>query len=85
MNVKLCVSNIPKYMTQGEIPALFIQVGDVIEADLITDRKNGETKGFAFVTMNSRSGAEKVIHMFNKYTLNEQKIKVKMAKPSFQL
>jgi len=85
MNVKLYVSNLPKSITLGELNDLFVQAGDVIEADLITDQKNGEPKGFAFITMNSRSGAEKAIHMFNKYTLNDQKIKVNMAKPSFQL
>ena len=85
MNVKLYVGNLPKSMTQGELSALFDQAGNVIEIDLITDRKNGESKGFAFITMNTRSEAERAIHMFNKYSLNEQMIKVNMAKPSFQL
>jgi RNA recognition motif-containing protein len=85
MNVKLYVSNLPKSMTQQELTALFNQAGDVIMADLITDRKNGESKGFAFVTMSSRSEAEKAIHMFNTYSLNKQEIKVNMAKSSFQL
>ena len=54
-------------------------------ADLITDRKNGESKGFAFVTMSTRSEAERAIHMFNTISLSEQQIKVIMAKSSFQL
>ena len=85
MYVKLYVGNLPKSMTQGELTTLFNQAGEVIVAGLITDRNNGESKGFAFVTMSSRSDAEKAIHIFNKYSLNEQKIKVNMAKPSFQL
>ena len=85
MNAKLYVGNLPKSMTQGELTALFNQAGEVIIIDLITDRKNGESKGFAFVTMNTRGEAERAVHMFNKTSLNEQKIKVNMAKPSFQL
>ena len=85
MNIKLYVGNLPKSVTQQELTALFNQAGDVIVADLITDRKNGESKGFAFVTMSTRSEAEKAIHMFNTISLNEQQIKVNMAKSSFRL
>jgi RNA recognition motif-containing protein len=85
MNVKLYVGNLPKSMTRQELTALFDQAGEVIMADLITDRKNGESKGFAFVTMSTRSEAERAIHMFNTYAWNEQKIQVSMAKSSFQL
>jgi len=72
-------------MTPGELTTLFNQAGEVIITDLITDRSNGESKGFAFVTMRSRSDAERAIHMFNAYSWNEQQIKVNMAQPSFQL
>ena len=85
MNIKLYVGNLPNSMTQGELATLFNQAGEVIVADLITDRKNGESKGFAFVTMSTCSEAEKAIHMFNTISLNEQQIKVNMAKPSFRL
>jgi RNA recognition motif-containing protein len=85
MNVKLYVGNLPKSTTREELGILFAQAGDVIVTDLITDRNNGESKGFAFVTMRTRSEAEKAIHMFNTYSLNEQEIKVNMAKPSLRL
>ena len=85
MNVKLYVGNLPKSMTQLELAALFNQAGEVIVADLIADRKNGESKGFAFVTMSTRSEAERAIHMFNTCSLNEQQIKVNMAQTSVQL
>jgi len=84
MSVKLYVGNLPKSITQPELTTLFNQAGDVIVADLITDRISGESKGFAFVTMSSQSEAEKAIHLFNLYPLNEQAIKVNIAKPSFQ-
>jgi RNA recognition motif-containing protein len=81
MNVKLYVGNLPKSITQQELIALFSQAGEVTMTDLITDRNSGEVKGFAFVTMSTQSEAEKAIHMFNAYSLNERELKVDMAKP----
>ena len=85
MNVKLYVGNLSKSTTREDLGSLFAQAGDVVVTDLITDRNNGESKGFAFVTMSTCSEAEKAIHMFNTISLNEQQIKVNMAKPSFRL
>jgi RNA recognition motif-containing protein len=85
LNVKVYVGNLPKSVTQGELNAMFSQAGEVTSIDLITDRNSGEVKGFAFVTMGSQSGAEKAIHMFNAYSVSEQKIKVGMAKKPFHL
>ena len=85
MNVKLYVGNLSKSITQQELTALFSQAGDVATTDLIRDRKSGEVKGFAFVTMRTQSDAEKAIYMFNSFSLNEQKLKVNMAKSAHRL
>lgn len=81
MNVKLYVGNLPNSTTREELSTLFAQAGEVTLADIITDRNSGESKGFAFVTMSTQSEAEKAIHMFNAYSLNERELKVDMAKP----
>ena len=81
MSEKLYVGNLPKSTTQEELSALFTQAGEVTSTDIITDRNSGESKGFAFVTMSTQSEAEKAIHMFNAYSLNERELKVDMAKP----
>jgi RNA recognition motif-containing protein len=81
MNVKLYVGNLPKSTTQQELSILFAQAGEVTVTDIIKDRNSGESKGFAFVTMSTQSEAEKAIHLFNAYSLNEQELKVDMAKP----
>ena len=81
MSEKLYVGNLPKSTTQEELSALFTQAGEVASTDIITDRNSGESKGFAFVTMSTQSEAEKAIHMFNAYSLNERELKVDMAKP----
>ncbi len=81
MNVKLYVGNLPKSTTQEELSTLFTQAGEVTTTDIIKDRNSGESKGFAFVTMSTQSEAEKAIHLFNAYSLNERELKVDMAKP----
>jgi RNA recognition motif-containing protein len=81
MNTKIFVGNLPKATTQEELSTLFAQAGEVAETDIITDRKSGEPKGFAFVTMSTQSEAEKAIEMFNAYSLNERELKVDWAKP----
>ncbi len=81
MNTKVFVGNLPKATTQEELSTLFAQAGEVAETDIITDRRSGESKGFAFVTMSTQSEAEKAIEMFNAYSLNERELKVDWAKP----
>ena len=81
MNEKVYVGNLPKSTTQEELSSLFAQAGEVTATDIITDRRSGESKGFAFVTMSNESEAEKAIQMFNAYSLNELELKVDKAKP----
>lgn len=81
MSVKLYVGNLPRATTQEELSILFAQAGEVALTDIIMDRNSGESRGFAFVTMSTQSEAEKAIHMFNAYSLNEQELRVDIAKP----
>ena len=81
MEAKLYVGNLSKSTTQEELNTLFAQAGNVIVAELIKERKSGESKGFAFVTMSEQSEAEKAISMFNTYSLSDHALKVSMAKP----
>lgn len=85
MNVRLYVGNLQKSTTKEELSTLFAQAGNVDLIDIITDRNSGASRGFAFVTMNSQGEAEKAIQMFNAYSLNEQELKVDMAKPKQNL
>jgi RNA recognition motif-containing protein len=84
MEAKLHVGNLAKSTTQEELNTLFAQAGNVIAAELIKERKSGESKGFAFVTMSEQSEAEKAISMFNTYSLSDHALKVSMAKPREQ-
>ena len=81
MEIKLHVGNLPKSTTQEELNELFTQAGKVTAAEVIKDRKSGESKGYAFVTMSEQSEAEKAVNMFNMYPLGGRTLKVDLAKP----
>jgi RNA recognition motif-containing protein len=84
MEAKLHVGNLSKSTTQEELNALFAQAGEVTAADIIKDRKSGESRGFAFVTMSAQSEADKAVSMFNSYSFSDHALKVSLAKPREQ-
>jgi RNA recognition motif-containing protein len=84
MDTKLYVGNLAKSTSLEDLNTLFAQAGQVLFVDMIKDRKSGEGKGFAFVTMSAQSEADKAISMFNTYLLGEQELKVDRAKPKVQ-
>ena len=77
----LYVGNLSKSTTPEELNILFAQAGDVTASEVIKDRKSGESKGFAFITMSALSEADKAISMFNAYSLSDHELKVSLAKP----
>ena len=80
MEAKLHVGNLSKSTTQEELNALFTQAGEVTAAEVIKDRKSGESKGFAFLTMSEQGEADQAISMFDSYSLSDHAIKVSMAR-----
>ena len=63
MNTKLYVgeSFLRHSVTENDLQDLFSQHGPVSEVNLITDRMNGRSRGFAFVTMSTPEGAQAAI------------------------
>ena len=84
MEAKIYVGNLSKSTTDEELNALFAQAGEVTATEVIKDRKSGESKGFAFITMSAQSEADKAVSMFNAYSLGDNALKVSMAKPREQ-
>jgi RNA recognition motif-containing protein len=81
MDTRIYVGNLNKSTTQDEINTLFTQAGAVTSVDLVKDKVSGMSKGFAFVSMPEQAEAEKAISMFNAYSLDENELKVNVAKP----
>jgi RNA recognition motif-containing protein len=81
MEKKLYVGNMSYETTESELRTMFSEAGTVEAVDVITDRDTGRPKGFAFITMNSQSEAEKAISLFNGKMINNRELTVNMARP----
>lgn len=79
--MKLYVGNLAFSTTEGDLSALFSQVGNIQSLKLMTDRDTGQSRGFAFVELADRSEGESAISQFNGHMLNGRAIKVNEAKP----
>ena len=81
MNKKLYVGNLSYETTEDELQKLFMEVGPVVSATLITDRASGRSKGFGFVEMETEQAAQEAIERLNNYELNQRTITVSEARP----
>ena len=81
MEAKLYVGNLSSTTTEDDLRTLFAQAGQVASVDLVKDRETGNSKGFAFVEMNTRAEAQKAISLLNGFNLKERQLKVNPAKP----
>jgi RNA recognition motif-containing protein len=81
MGTKLYVGNLPFAVTSQELSDLFAQAGEVVSANVITDRFSGQSRGFGFVEMTTDEGAQAAIQRFNDYQMKGRSLKVNEAKP----
>ena len=81
MNKKLYVGNLSYETTEDELQKLFVEVGPVVSATIITDRDSGRSKGFGFVEMETEQAAKEAIERLNNYELNQRTITVSEARP----
>ena len=81
MNNKLFVGSISWDTTEDSLKAFFEQIGEVVEAKIITDRATGRSKGFGFVTMATEEDASKAASELNDQDLDGRAIKVDIARP----
>ena len=79
MNSKLYVGNLSSLVTEDDLRNCFIQAETVTSIDLIRDRHNGNSKGYAFVEMSTQSEAQQAAFMFNGRILGDHELRVKMA------
>ena len=75
------VGNLSFQTTQDELNSIFSQYGAVERVNVVTDRATGQSRGFAFVEMNSRSEAEAAISALNGSDLHGRTLNVNEARP----
>ncbi|XP_040963395.1 serine/arginine-rich splicing factor SR45a isoform X2 [Gossypium hirsutum] len=78
----LYVTGLSTRVTAVDLEKYFSNEGKVLECHLVTDPHTKESRGFAFVTMETVEGAERCIKYLNRSVLEGRLITVEKAKRS---
>ena len=78
---KLYVGNLAYTTTGDELKEYFGQIGEVVEAVVISDKMSGRSKGFGFVTMADDETADKAVKELDGKDFGGRPIKVNIARP----
>jgi len=79
MSKKLYVGNLPFSTTADDLREAFGNFGEVTQAQVVSDRETGRSRGFAFVEMGD--GAEEAIANLNGAQFQGRTLTVNEAKP----
>ena len=81
MNTKLFVGNLSFETTENDLQDMLAPHGTVIEVNLMMDRFSGRSRGFAFVTMESKEAADAATQALNGKSINGRDLTVNEARP----
>jgi RNA recognition motif-containing protein len=81
MGKKLYVGNMSYSVDSSSLQELFSQFGNVVSAEVISDRDTGRSKGFGFVEMSSDEEAQNAINGLNGQQHDGRSLTVNEAKP----
>ena len=79
--MKIYVGNMPYSVTSEELAKLFEEYGRVQDAQVITDRETGRSKGFGFIDMPDNAEADEAIKALNATQLKGRQLTVNQARP----
>ena len=79
--VRLFVGNLPYTASPTDLEKIFSQAGKVNSVSIVTDRATGQSKGFAFIDMNSKEEATAAIQQFDGKEALGRLLKVNEARP----
>jgi RNA recognition motif-containing protein len=79
--MNIYVGNLDYRVNENDLTEVFEEYGKVDSSMIITDKFNGRSKGFGFVTMEDRNEAKKAIDNLDGSTFENRKIVVNEAKP----
>jgi RNA recognition motif-containing protein len=81
MNLKLYVGNLAFSTEENAIQDLFAEAGPVQSVSLVRDRATGQSRGFAFVEMETEDGARTAIDRFHEREFEGRRLTVNEARP----
>lgn len=79
--MKIYVGNLSYSATEEDLTELFSPFGNVVSAKIIKDNYTGESKGFAFIEMESQEEGENAIKELNGKELKNRALNVSVARP----
>ena len=79
--MKIFCGNLSPRVTQDALRQLFETFGQVASAEIIKDKFSGESKGFGFVEMPSKSEAQAAMSGLNGRDLEGKSLTVNEARP----
>jgi RNA recognition motif-containing protein len=80
-NNKLFVGNLSYDLDDAALEKAFSQVGQVVSATIIMDKRTNRSKGFGFVEMSSAAEAEEAIKTLNGQEVGGRAMSVSEARP----
>ena len=81
MSTKLFVGNLSFNATENQLQEMFGAHGNVVGVDVILDKFSGRPRGFAFVTMETKEGADAAVQALNGKDLDGRALTVNEARP----
>ena len=79
--MNIYVGNLSRELTEDELRQAFEAFGQVTSVNIIKDRYSGESRGFGFVEMATKSEAQAAINELNGKSLGERTLSVSEARP----
>ena len=79
--MNIYVGNLSREVAEDELRQAFEAFGQVTSVNIIKDRYSGESRGFGFVEMATKSEAQAAINELNGKSLGERTLSVSEARP----
>jgi len=80
MGNRIYVGNLSYNTSEAELRDTFSRHGQVVSAQLVTDRMTGQARGFGFVEMATLEDAQKAIEELNGFQLDGRTLTVNEAR-----
>jgi len=80
-SVNIYVGNLSREVTEDELRKAFEAFGQVTTVSIIKDRYSGESRGFGFVEMSTKTEAQAAINGLNGTSLKERTLSASEARP----
>jgi RNA recognition motif-containing protein len=79
--VNIYIGNLSREVTEDELRKAFEAFGQVTLVNIIKDRYSGESRGFGFIEMPTKTEAQAAITGLNGTSLKERTLSVSEARP----